>query len=839
MKKKILIVVLILAVLVFSGITFLNKVFLPKKVKALIVRAIEDATQKKVGLESIQADIFKGLVLRNLALYDNNKAIISIKEASCAVLILPIFHKKIIIPHLSIKSPEIYVERRQDNTFNLEDLFPRPPLSEVQPSKEAARPPEEGMGVVIEKKKQGFKFTLFHLGVSNALIHFRDDAVPGGFSKDINNLNASFRFSLPSWIKFSLKAQVPAKAAINLAATGEFRIQENTLSAKVSISDISPKEFSAYYSQAGIMIPQGSINLSSELNYKDDYLKANISLENNDLGIANLVGSMILNAEVNSALEYGFKDKQLKFSGTAKVFDSGVRGLDYVGSIDKINTEIAFDNTRAYAQTITAELLGYQVNANAKIIDFKDPAIDINVFLSPSLDSLQKIIKEKIKFDLPGSLSGNSKLAISIKGEPRQKRVLAEGYLDVLGGTLKLDKAPKAFNKINGRIEFAADQIKSGKLDFEYAGIPYTLSGSVENFKAPSADISLSSGDIDLHSVFSVSNKLITISKLEGNYFNSKFSVLGNIDASNKEGPYADLSGWLDVNLSELKTVLKKSKDVLEKVKPQGIAHAQFNLSGNLAKFKECNAEVKLTSDEVSAYGLKGKNLSVACSQTNGMIDLSALNLSLYDGIVQATGKWNLNSQNMPCMLDALIQGVKIEKLKIDTSSKDKDISGTINAECKLSGYGNNLSKVTGSGKININEGRLWELNLFKGLGTLVFIKDFANIIFREGRCSFVIQDKYVSTNDLLLKSNISEVGGSVKLGFNSSIDATLNVNILDENVPMTGTFKDIATAIIGRAGKFGTITISGTLKDPKYKFKTAVVDIIKSIKDAIFGQQK
>jgi hypothetical protein len=82
------------------------------------------------------------------------------------------------------------------------------------------------------------------------------------------------------------------------------------------------------------------------------------------------------------------------------------------------------------------------------------------------------------------------------------------------------------------------------------------------------------------------------------------------------------------------------------------------------------------------------------------------------------------------------------------------------------------------------------------------------------------------------------ELLGPVKIGFiDESIDATLEVNVIDEMVPLTGTFKDVTTAIVGQAGKFGVIRITGTLKDPKFKFKTAVGEIIKSITNTIFGK--
>ena len=87
------------------------------------------------------------------------------------------------------------------------------------------------------------------------------------------------------------------------------------------------------------------------------------------------------------------------------------------------------------------------------------------------------------------------------------------------------------------------------------------------------------------------------------------------------------------------------------------------------------------------------------------------------------------------------------------------------------------------------------------------------------------------------MKSDIANLDGSVQIGFDSRIDASLNVQVLSDNVPLTGTFKDLATAIIGGAEHFGTIRITGTLKDPKYRFNPAVGDLFKSLKDSILGK--
>ena len=60
-------------------------------------------------------------------------------------------------------------------------------------------------------------------------------------------------------------------------------------------------------------------------------------------------------------------------------------------------------------------------------------------------------------------------------------------------------------------------------------------------------------------------------------------------------------------------------------------------------------------------------------------------------------------------------------------------------------------------------------------------------------------------------------------------------MEILSELVPLGGTFKDVTTAIIGQGGKFGVIKLSGTLREPKYVFKAAVVNIIQGLADVFF----
>ena len=88
MKKTILIILVCLIILSSAGIIYLNNVVLPSTAKSFIIKAIEDSTQKKASLSSVKINIFKGIVLRDLIIYDQEEELINIKEASCIFLVL-------------------------------------------------------------------------------------------------------------------------------------------------------------------------------------------------------------------------------------------------------------------------------------------------------------------------------------------------------------------------------------------------------------------------------------------------------------------------------------------------------------------------------------------------------------------------------------------------------------------------------------------------------------------------------------------------------------------------------------------------------------------------------
>ncbi|MCK9604511.1 MAG: AsmA family protein, partial [Candidatus Omnitrophica bacterium] len=593
--------------------------------------------------------------------------------------------------------------------------------------------------------------------------------------------------------------------------------------------------FAGYYKSQGVSISGGTIDALLDIGLKDDTISLHADTNANGLIFSKGDFQYILNSAISLDFKYSLKDRQFTYSGNARLLQCGISGLASVGEIDKISGDVRFNNAGLSSDKINAVISGIPLEAKASLSDFKNPLFNIDTSIL-SLSVLQEALKDKFKIEIPASIIGEGKLSLTIESRiPKHLPPLINCRLDVSRGKIALNKLKYSFEGLAGRFEFTADQLKWSGVNFNYQGIPYNTNGTLIDFKAPRIEFVLSSRGLSMESALSLKGKLINIVKAKGRYLNSEFIFSGNLDISNPGRLQADISGKLNIDLKDTKEMFKKLQKQIEQVDPKGALAVSFNLDGDINDFKSCAIQANFSSPSVMAYGLKFQDLLLHYRQENALVELPLIDLSLYDGKIEGSAAMNMSTNRLPYQISLSMGGVNIGKLKMDTPVKNKDIAGTMDVEVKLNGYSNDLSKLSGAGKILISEGKLWELDLFKGMGKLIFAKEFSNIVFHEGSCGFVVQNKSIFTDNLKLKSNLVELDGTTSIGFDGSLDATIKLHVLDNAIPLKETYKDVITAIIGSVDAVGIININGTLKEPVYKFQPAVVDIINGLKDAIF----
>lgn len=810
--KKFIIITLVLLLILAGGIIYLNKVILPVKIKSLIVSTLKKQTGKDVTLKSVKFSIFSGLILRDLVISDTQNVILSTRQATCSIFIWPILKKQIIIPGITLKSPHIFLERKSDGSFNLQDLF---------------------ASSQVPAKKSDFSVSVLKISVSSGNLVFQDDTLATKFKKEIKNIQFNLYLSLPASVKFNFKGEIAYDPVVFISASGQYKILTRELSSNIAVKNLQPAEFASYYNNLSNLVA-GLIDLQAQVNLKDQILQADINAKGQNLALEKDKLKAKLNSEVQVKVEYNLPTKKTAFDGSCNIWQADITGIDLIGEIKNLHGKFSFNQRSLVADGLKAELLGVPFEIKLGIKDFNTPVLSLSTDFDLSI--FPSIAKEKFNFTLVNTASG--KAALSLRVHPdAQGTWIAQGELGVSGAVLKLDKLDQPVEDAAGVIGFSQQGLNWKDTKFKYQGISYQSSGTLSDYKAPSINLKLFSEDLSLGADFNLSGKKIKVNQLKGKYFDSQFSVNGDIDSSDSANLRADLNGNIIFELDKLAKLLDKQYPAIKSLQLAGQLGMQFNFNGNPNNFKNCYLQAKFTSSNFSLYGLNAQSLALDFLLDQKIVKIPAISINFYDGLIQGNGALNLDTVNLPYQLELNASGIKLEKLKLDTASKNKNISGTLLGELKLNGYSDDLNKLNGSGSFSILKGNLWEFNLLQGLGKIMFTKDLANVKFSECTSNFLIKDKSVYTNNLKLNSNICNFSGPLKIGFDGSLEGVLDVEILSEMVPISGTFKDVTTAIAGQGGKFGIIKLSGTLKEPKYNFKPAVTNIIKGLAEVLFGK--
>ncbi len=816
MIKNIIIIFLIFIILVCAGVIYLNKVMLPVKIKSLIVTTLQEQTHKKVTLGDVRLNIFKGIVLRDLKIFDGSETIASLKEGSCTFLVWPFFKKQIIIPTLNFKAPEIFLERRVDNTLNILEFFKQKKSSNSKPK---------------------FALYIYKINVIAGRIIFKDSAVTPSLVKTVENINLVANLSLPTNIKFNFKLQIKDTIPIKIISRGQYNIVKKELISQLSVKDFPPGEFIGYFKNLGLLPQAGLLDAEAGIIFKNNLLDTDVVLLTKELKATNGNINFKLNSSLKVNFKYNFTNKKWDLSGRATIVRLDVSGLNLIDKIDNFCGEIKFDNSGLSSDNLAADILGFPVLAKAKLTNFRNPLLNMNVSSGLNLNFLKTVLQERFKFSFPTSaIQGNAKLLLEIETRiPIKDSLKINGNLDIANTSLKFEKS--VFDSINGKIKFTGKGFDWQSLVFKYLGQDFITSGVVTNFKNPNVQLQLESKDLWLKALFGVQGKIIDVSEFYAKYFDSKLSLLGKIDISNSANIQADLTGSSQINLSDFKKIAKIKKETIEKINPEGNLELKIGISGKINDFRACSVNATCSCPLVSLYGFKLTDFFMDYNQADGAINITNLHSSLYGGTLQASAKIDMIQKDFPYWAQAEISGIKLEDLKLDTSMKNDDVAGKLTLKIKGNGLLNDLSGLTGEGEIFVFDGKLWQLNLFKGMGKLLFTTDFTKIVFSEGYCAFKIFDKQIMTDNLKLKSNLADITGSFKVGFDKSIDGALNVQVTPE-APLTGTFKDVTTAILGQVEKLAVIRITGSLSEPKYQFKADVGGIINSLKNIFWKKE-
>ncbi len=830
MKKRIIIAIIL--TLIFSaagGIIYLNNVYLPVKVKNQIAGALSTYLNYNVEIEKLKYSPIRGAVIQNIVIYDKvkdkNNTILTIKEASFQFLFLPLIkERKIIIPIIHIDSPYLNIHYQKDNTFNFSRAFlPNPNFQ--------------------KKQKIKYSFLVYKINIFNGKGIFEDERQEPKFTKNILYLDIVIGVRQLTKAGFLIDTKILAdkdKGGITtLSVKGIYNFLSKELNSRISLTNLVIAQYNPYLKGIPVAISGGIIdNGALELKFKNNTANLKGTIITKGLEVSKEGLSIKGDINIEPELNYPIDTKILDYKANFKFIQAELNGIKNLDKVTNISGNLSLVKNKLWTDELKFRALDSNFVLKGSLENSTSPYIKIN--LKSDLINLEKAF-HVLPFGSEGTtLSGTAAGDISLEGFiGRPPPFDIKAALKLNDAKLQTAFLKDPIKNINGRADFTRDTASWSGLSFNYLNTAYMSTGKLVDFKTPQITFGLTSNDMDVKTDIKIKDKSIRIITLAGKYLNSKLDVEGAIDKQDKNNP------WLNLTLNE---IILSPADIysflppdlaenLKKIKLNGTLNLKGALNGNIKDYKNWTMSLKADSAAFSVYGLKFTGLNFNVNQKNGLINIDRLAASGYSGFINAGFNVNLTPDKPVYLLKLNGSGINLAELKLDTGLKDKDMAGLLNINIDLKGNFKESSSLKGEGFLSIKNGKLWQLNLLKGLGEYFLLPDYEKVVFKEALGEFDIADKYLATDNLRLSSDQLNLYCKGKFGFDGTLDFTLYTEVNKDLINESPDIRKFTTAILGNLSDALTIQLSGTIQEPKYKVVPVATDLIKNITDFILGK--
>lgn len=161
-------------------------------------------------------------------------------------------------------------------------------------------------------------------------------------------------------------------------------------------------------------------------------------------------------------------------------------------------------------------------------------------------------------------------------------------------------------------------------------------------------------------------------------------------------------------------------------------------------------------------------------SVQSGVLSLSSLQAALAQGQIKGTLDETFSSPDLPYNLKLDLQNCDVNDLLTTLANKPQIMSGKLDAKTSWLGPANAPLAVSGKGFIEIRNGQIINLPLFRQLSKVFSLAQLAQPDFSELKSDFSVGNQAVTISDFLLKSSLFDVTGAGTVGF----DSTLNLQV-------------------------------------------------------------
>ena len=289
--RKIIIISLIVLFLIGLGfgLYYLTSTFLPAFAKEKIISSLSDLTEGKVTLKEVRFDLFKGLTISDVVVFDKNnpaEELCRITEMRASFLIPAFFkEKQIVIPSLILSTTTLHLTRYKNNTFNISYLIDK---FNGNPQLPADRQTSSDIPQRRDKPSSGKTFSLVVKSVEleDTSILFKDASFekPLAASLAIEDLSAN-----TLWNKIYLKSSgtlIRDNNKTPFSFQGTYLYTKGLFNGVLAVKNLDTKTYQEYLPPIPVKIDKGLFPvLKISFSFDKNDIKSAVQFNLNDLEI--------------------------------------------------------------------------------------------------------------------------------------------------------------------------------------------------------------------------------------------------------------------------------------------------------------------------------------------------------------------------------------------------------------------------------------------------------------------------------------------------------------------------------------------------------------------------
>jgi uncharacterized protein involved in outer membrane biogenesis len=518
-----------------------------------------------------------------------------------------------------------------------------------------------------------------------------------------------------------------------------------------------------------------------------------------------------------------------------------VRNSRYKGTIEDLRGKLEATEKGITIEGLTAVLEGKPIAVSGTVVDLANPVLDLSVQGEIDLAALAAagLLPEKLR------AGGRVELDIRASGPPKKKsELLLNGSIKIDGVEIGVEQPPVQVTRGKGSILLEGKVARIEDVRFDFNGSPSVLDGSVASpLFEPRVTFDLGTRRIDLNAFVPPPEEGAAGPKPgEAPIVLPPFPP---VTASGRIRVDTLLTGPNLLTGAEAKVDLGKEGGTIDLRFARGLfGGVRVRGVGSVLRTEGGGLAGSLSADSAIAYRIPLSSIKGKIQVTPpAEIRLDQLTANVYRGSVSGDVSITLAG---PAETVYRIRA-RAEKLEANdflsnlTPARDV-LFGSFDMESEWEGKGlteeDLLRGLSARGKVNVKEGEVRNLEALERVVSLLGLREWSAVRFREMWSSFSVADGRLRMDDMKIASPDADWNVSGSVGFDGTLDYDISVLLSETVSRQYAERSSLAGLLADESGRIALdLKLAGTAKSPNLSIdasKTAARSGLKNAGDLL-----